>query len=96
VAVEALEHSVKRLKRSSPTCFSSNEPQVPMTSGVKPFTDVWMVAPVALQTRTMSPTSTLPAQNRPLSAKYCVARSPMGSLESTTLAPLAMHLSSLS
>ena len=39
---------------------------------------------------------TRPAQNRSLSAKYCVATSPMGSLDRTTLAPELWIFSSLS
>ena len=38
---------------------------------------------------------TLPAQKMSLSAKYCVARSPMASRDSTTLAPDCTIFSSL-
>mmetsp|Transcript_37815 Transcript_37815/g.81604 ORF Transcript_37815/g.81604 Transcript_37815/m.81604 type:complete len:213 (+) Transcript_37815:528-1166(+) len=96
VDVRSLGHPVKRLNRSSPTCFSSNFTHVPSTPSKMPLVLVWMVAPVALATRFRSPSSTRPAQKRPRSAKYCVARSPMGSLLSTIFAPQSTQESSLS
>mmetsp|Transcript_1370 Transcript_1370/g.4191 ORF Transcript_1370/g.4191 Transcript_1370/m.4191 type:complete len:216 (+) Transcript_1370:453-1100(+) len=97
VAVLAPGQPVKTLKRSPPTCFSSNEAHVPQTPGrAMSSTDVWTTPPVALETRRMSSSGTRPAQNRPRSAKYCVAKSPMGSLERTTLAPEATQRSSFS
>mmetsp|Transcript_1085 Transcript_1085/g.2310 ORF Transcript_1085/g.2310 Transcript_1085/m.2310 type:complete len:268 (-) Transcript_1085:540-1343(-) len=96
VDVRLFGQPVNKLNRSSPTCFSSKSPHVPNTPSNMPFVLVWTVAPVAIATRLMSPSSTRPAQNRPRSAKYCVARSPIGSLLRTMLAPHATQLSSLS
>lgn len=92
VAVLRPVHPLNRLYRSAPICFSSNAAQAPRTSGVRPVTVVWMRAPVARATRSRSSLETRPAQKRPRSAKYCVARSPMGSLERMIWAPLSTHL----
>mmetsp|Transcript_26149 Transcript_26149/g.64967 ORF Transcript_26149/g.64967 Transcript_26149/m.64967 type:complete len:213 (+) Transcript_26149:880-1518(+) len=87
-------HSLKRLYRSDPIWISSNSPHVPRTSGVRLCTVVWTAAPVARCVRRTSCSSTRPAQNTSRSAKYCVARSPIGSRLNTTLAPLlTMHSS---
>mmetsp|Transcript_24937 Transcript_24937/g.36869 ORF Transcript_24937/g.36869 Transcript_24937/m.36869 type:complete len:274 (-) Transcript_24937:923-1744(-) len=96
VLVRFCGHSSNTLKRSSPTCRSSNLPHVPRIPSKRPLVVVWTVPPVALQTRLRSESSTRPAQNKPLSAKYCVARSPTGSLERTMLAPQSTQASSLS
>ena len=46
-----------------------------------------MEAPQAFMVLLRSSSATRPAQNIPRSAKYCVATSPIGSFERTTLAP---------
>ena len=89
-------HPRKRLNRSLPTCFSSKTSHVPIWSGVKSFTVVWIRAPVDLVTRRRSSSATRPAQKTPRSAKYCVARSPIASRDKITLAPLSTHFASLS
>mmetsp|Transcript_6320 Transcript_6320/g.27836 ORF Transcript_6320/g.27836 Transcript_6320/m.27836 type:complete len:273 (+) Transcript_6320:807-1625(+) len=89
-------HPRNRLKRSLPTCLSSNTSHVPSCSGVTSFTVVCTLAPVALVTRSKSSSVTRPAQKTPRSAKYCVARSPMASRERMIFAPDATHFSSLS
>lgn len=57
---------------------------LPKTSGEMLFTVVWIWAPVARAVRLRSDSSTRPAQKMLRSAKYCVAKSPMGSLLRTT------------
>mmetsp|Transcript_35000 Transcript_35000/g.60257 ORF Transcript_35000/g.60257 Transcript_35000/m.60257 type:complete len:266 (-) Transcript_35000:164-961(-) len=96
VAVLAFVHLVNTLYRSSPTCRSSNSPHSPRTSGVRSFTVDCMWPPVACATRLRSAASTRPAQKRPRSAKYCVARSPIGSFDRMIWAPDSTHLSSFS
>mmetsp|Transcript_22321 Transcript_22321/g.32501 ORF Transcript_22321/g.32501 Transcript_22321/m.32501 type:complete len:283 (-) Transcript_22321:441-1289(-) len=96
VAVFAFRHPLKKLYLSSPRPFSSKRAHSPRTSPVSPFTEVCTAAPVALETLSRSSVATLPAQNIPLSAKYCVARSPIGKRERTTLAPHFTQLSSFS
>eukprot|EP00976_Prorocentrum_cordatum_P084017 1185476-Prorocentrum_minimum.AAC.4 len=76
------------------TCTSSNLAQVPSDCGRTLLTVVWIAAPVALATRCMSPSSQRPAQNMLRSAKYWVARSPIGRRERMMLAPEATHASS--
>jgi len=89
-------HSVNMLNLSVPSWISSNLPQVPRTSSVRPNTVVCKIAPVALPTLYKSSFWTLPAQKMSLSAKYWVARSPIGMLESTILAPELTILSNFS
>ena len=79
VAVLLLSHWVKRLYLSLPILFSSKRPHVPRSSGLKSEMVVCILAPVACSTLLMSSLATLPAQKMFLSAKYCVARSPIGS-----------------
>lgn len=93
---DTLGHSSKRLNLSAPICLSSNLPQVPKTSGVTLLTVVCKVAPVALVILLISSCGTLPAQKIPLSANHCVARSPMGSLDRTILAPTSWIFCSFS
>ena len=81
---------MKKLNLSFPSCFSSNLPQKPKTLSVIPLVVVWITAPVALQTLSRSSYGTRPAQKIFLSAKYWVAKSPMGSLERITFAPVSM------
>ena len=83
ILYNTLGQLTKRLYLSAPNWISLNSPQVPKTSGVSPLTVLWITAPVALATLVISSYGTLPAQKRPLSAKYWVARSPIGSLERT-------------
>ena len=90
VTVLVFEHWVKKLNLSFPSCFSSNLPQFPKTLSVIPLVVVWITAPVALQTLSRSSYGTRPAQKIFLSAKYWVAKSPMGSLERITFAPVSM------
>lgn len=87
VAVLLLGQSMNMLNLSAPICFSSKAPQVPRTSSVRPLTVVWTIPPVALYNLCISSWGTLPAQKIPLSAKYWVAKSPMGSLDNTIRAP---------
>mmetsp|Transcript_14096 Transcript_14096/g.21083 ORF Transcript_14096/g.21083 Transcript_14096/m.21083 type:complete len:299 (-) Transcript_14096:746-1642(-) len=96
VAVFALGHPLKKLYLSSPRPFSSNKVHSPSTSAVRPLTEVCTAAPVALDTLSRSSVATLPAQNMPRSAKYWVARSPIGRRDRTTLAPHLTQLSSFS
>jgi len=93
---DTLGQSSKRLNLSAPICLSSNLPQVPKTSGVTLFTVVCKTAPVALVILLMSSCGTLPAQKIPRSANHWVARSPMGSLERTILAPTSWIFCSFS
>mmetsp|Transcript_45718 Transcript_45718/g.74573 ORF Transcript_45718/g.74573 Transcript_45718/m.74573 type:complete len:229 (+) Transcript_45718:458-1144(+) len=95
VADLASGHPVKRLYRSEPICLSSNTSHVPSTLGMISFTEVCTAPPVALATRCKSSSATRPAQNMSRSAKYCVARSPIASRDSTIFAPDATILSSL-
>ena len=55
---------------------------------------VWIEPPTAFTTRLRSSAGTRPAQNTSLSAKYWVAKSPIGNLESTTFAPVLTIVSS--
>lgn len=87
---------VKMLYLSAPTWLSSNRPHFPKTSSVNPFTVDYTTPPVALANLRISSPGTLPAQKMPLSAKYWVARSPMGSLDNMIWAPHATSLSSFS
>mmetsp|Transcript_22774 Transcript_22774/g.31221 ORF Transcript_22774/g.31221 Transcript_22774/m.31221 type:complete len:304 (-) Transcript_22774:843-1754(-) len=96
VAVLALGQPLKKLNRSSPRPRSSNTSQWPSTAPFRPCTEVCTKAPVALATRSRSSVATLPALKMPLSAKYCVARSPIGRRDRMILAPLSTHMSSLS
>mmetsp|Transcript_20316 Transcript_20316/g.19254 ORF Transcript_20316/g.19254 Transcript_20316/m.19254 type:complete len:209 (-) Transcript_20316:781-1407(-) len=89
-------HSVNKLYLSEPSWTSSKTPQVPRISSVSPFTVVWMTPVVDFATLFKSSWGTLPAQKRPLSAKYWVAKSPMGSLERIIWAPDLTILSNLS
>lgn len=83
-----LSHLVNMLNLSFPSWTSSNYPHDPRTSFNNPFpTVVCKIAPVALATLWRSSFCTLPAQKISLSAKYCVARSPIGSPERIILAP---------
>ena len=66
------------LKRSAPICFSSNKPHVPKHFSFMSLHVCKRRAPVALETLSKSSEATRPAQKTFLSAKYCVARSPMG------------------
>lgn len=95
VAVFEIGHSVKKLKRSAPTTTSSKTPQVPKISYFKSVTVVYITAPVAFPTHMQSSLLTRPAQNIFQSAKNCVAKSPIGSLDRTTFAPDATINSSL-
>jgi len=90
VTVFVLEHSVNMLYLSFPSYFSSNFPHLPKTLSVMPLVVVWIAAPVALQTLSKSSWVTRPAQKISLSAKYWVAKSPIGSLERIILAPEAI------
>eukprot|EP00958_Prasinococcus_capsulatus_P001729 scaffold152_cov383-Prasinococcus_capsulatus_cf.AAC.12 len=63
---------------------TSNAPQVPRLEGSTLLTVVCTCAPVTLATRCRSSSATRPAQKISRSAKYCVARSPIGSLDRTT------------
>jgi len=85
----AFGHSVKTLKRSAPICLSSKFPTNPRTSEVIPLHVVWIFPPTAFYVRIRSSFTTLPAQKISLSAKYWVARSPIGSLDKTILAPVS-------
>jgi hypothetical protein len=87
---------VKKLKRSPPTCFSSKSAQQPSTPADSPLHVACIAPPHAAATRLRSSSATRPAQKSSRSAKYCVARSPMGSRERTTCAPVATMASSLS
>mmetsp|Transcript_17196 Transcript_17196/g.30845 ORF Transcript_17196/g.30845 Transcript_17196/m.30845 type:complete len:254 (+) Transcript_17196:451-1212(+) len=87
---------VNTLNLSLPTWRSSKDPQLPSTLSFRSPREVWMTPPVALATRSRSFASTRPAQKISRSAKYWVARSPMGSFERTILAPEATMASSLS
>lgn len=93
---DTLGHSSKRLNLSAPICLSSNLPHVPKTSGVTLLTVVCKVAPVALVILLISSCGTLPAQKIPRSANHWVARSPMGNLERTILAPTSWIFCSFS
>lgn len=95
VHVLAWGQSEKRLKRSEPIWRSSNRPQVPKWEGWMSEQVDWMEAPVAWQTRSRSSDVTRPAQKMSRSAKYWVAKSPMGSLDRTTLAPVLYKASIL-
>jgi len=97
IRVEDLDlmHLLKILYLSAPICFSSKYPQVPKISGFKLLQVCCSRAPVDLATLFKSSSLTLPAQKMFLSAKYCVAKSPIGSFDSTTLAPKLTILSSL-
>lgn len=57
---------------------------------------LYTTVPDAFATRCKSSSATRPAQKMPLSAKYCVAKSPMASRLSTIWAPLSTHFASLS
>mmetsp|Transcript_46881 Transcript_46881/g.95516 ORF Transcript_46881/g.95516 Transcript_46881/m.95516 type:complete len:301 (-) Transcript_46881:957-1859(-) len=96
VAVFASGQPVNRLYRSAPTCFSSNSAHSPRTSGFRPCTVVCTRPRVARATRCRSWSLTRPAQNRSRSAKYWVAKSPMGFLDRMIWAPEATHLANLS
>jgi hypothetical protein len=65
-----LLHPVNILYLSFPNWTSSNFPQIPSTSSVKPWTVVYNTAPVAFATLYKSSFYTLPAQKISLSAKY--------------------------
>ena len=78
---------------SFPNCFSSNNFQVPNYFSSKEFTFVCIIPPVALPTLLRSSSGTLPAENNPLSAKYWVAKSPIGNFDKTTWAPDLIILS---
>lgn len=82
-------HSVKILKRSAPICFSSKSPTLPKQSEVIPLHVVWIFPPVAFYVLIRSSLVTLPAQKMSLSAKYYVARSPIGSLDKIIVAPVS-------
>jgi len=96
VLLLALGHPVKKLYLSPPTCFSSNLSQRPRTFGERSDSEVWIIAPVALETRSTSSLGPRPAQNILRSAKYWVAKSPMGNLDKTIWAPLLTIFSNLS
>jgi len=87
VADKDFGQSLKILYLSAPIYISSNLAQVPKDSFFKLLTVVYIIAPVAFATLLTSSYVTLPAQNNPLSAKYYVARSPIGNLDKTILAP---------
>ena len=89
-------HLVKRLNLSEPSWTSSKSPQVPRTSSPRPLVVVWITPPVDLATLFKSSDGTLPAQKIPLSAKYYVAKSPIGSFDKMILAPVWIILSNLS
>ena len=61
---------------------------LPKCSGLMSLTEVWIAPPTALTVRAKSSAGTRPAQKMSRSAKYWVAKSPIGSLERTTLAPV--------
>lgn len=82
--------SSNKLYLSAPICFYWKLPHVPKTSDVTLFTVVWSWAPVALATLFISSSGTLPAQNTPLSANHCVAKSPIGSFDKTISAPVSL------
>jgi len=86
----------KKFHLSEPICFSSNFSQVPNISLVKPLHVVCMTALDALANLCKSSNFTLPAQNMPLSANYCVAKSPIGNLLKTILQPKLAMLSNFS
>jgi len=89
VTVLEFGHSVKTLNLSAPICFSSKSPTYPRTSSVIPLHVVWIFPPTAFYVLIRSSLATLPAQKISLSAKYWVARSPIGSLDNTILAPVS-------
>jgi hypothetical protein len=87
VAVLLLGHCINTLYLSLPILLSSNSPQIPRSSGQKSEIVVYILAPVACSTLLISSFATRPAQKTFRSAKYCVAKSPIGSCERTTFAP---------
>ena len=93
--VRAFGHPSKRLYRSAPICFSSKTSHVPRCSGLRSDTVDWIEPPTALTTRFRSSVATRPAQKMFRSAKYCVARSPIGKRDRTTVAPDSAISSSL-
>mmetsp|Transcript_2044 Transcript_2044/g.4083 ORF Transcript_2044/g.4083 Transcript_2044/m.4083 type:complete len:263 (+) Transcript_2044:363-1151(+) len=88
--------SWKRFQRSIPIWISSNFLQLPQYSGLRPLHVVWMIALTDLARRLRSSSLTRPAQNILRSANYWVARSPIGSLDSTICTPKLAMLSSFS
>jgi hypothetical protein len=85
-----------KLYLSAPIYTSSNLPHVPKEALSRPLTVVYTTPPVADASLVRSSVGTLPAQKIFLSAKYWVAKSPIGSLENTQLAPDYTILSSFS
>lgn len=90
MAVLVLGHYENILNLSLPIYFSSNNPQWPKYSGLISETVDSMRPPVANMTLFISSWSTLPAANTLWSAKKAVAKSPIGNLDNTTLAPESM------
>lgn len=86
----------KKFHLSEPICFSSNLSHVPRIALVRPLHVVCITALDALASLCKSSNLTLPAQNIPLSAKYCVAKSPIGNLDRTILQPRLAILSNFS
>jgi len=87
VAVLEFGHFWNKLYLSAPICFSSNNPQVPKFFSFISLHVCKRLAPVAFDTLSISSAGTLPAQNKLRSAKYWVAKSPIGNLLKTTFAP---------
>ena len=101
VQVLALGQPSKKLNRSLPTCVSVNVSHVPswfsfrfkqddlknINRRLRSSFHTTMEPPHAFMVLLRSSSATRPAQNIPRSAKYCVATSPIGSFERTTLAP---------
>lgn len=78
VAVFDFGQSVKKLNLSAPIYFSSKTPQVPSISALISVVVDYTLPPVAFSTLFISSLSTLPEQKIFLSAKYYVAKSPIG------------------
>jgi len=94
VHVRALGQPSNRLYRSAPIWRSSKTSHDPRCSSRMSLHVLWTAPPTALTTRLRSSVATRPAQKMWRSAKYWVARSPIGRRDRTTVAPeLAMSSS---